>query len=78
MFAILFYRGLRRADRTLLDQAEEIAVKAVETLIADGIEKAMAAIQRHRFREKARTERKLNAKLRNHVHRQSERNGRRD
>ena len=32
-----------KADRALLDQAEDIAVKAVETLIADGIEKAMAA-----------------------------------
>jgi peptidyl-tRNA hydrolase, PTH1 family len=29
-------------DRVLLDQAEEIAARAVETLIADGIEKAMA------------------------------------
>jgi peptidyl-tRNA hydrolase, PTH1 family len=29
-------------DRALLDQAEEIAARAIETLIADGIEKAMA------------------------------------
>ena len=34
---------------TLLDQAEEIAVKAVETLLADGIEKAMADIQQNGF-----------------------------
>jgi PTH1 family peptidyl-tRNA hydrolase len=32
-----------KADRDLLVQAEEIAAKAVETLVADGIEKAMAA-----------------------------------
>jgi len=32
-----------KADRDLLVQAEEIAAKAVDTLIADGIEKAMAA-----------------------------------
>lgn len=32
-----------KADRVLLDQTEEIAMKAVETLIGDGIEKAMAA-----------------------------------
>jgi peptidyl-tRNA hydrolase, PTH1 family len=32
-----------RSDRSLLDQAEEVAVKAVESLIADGIGKAMAA-----------------------------------
>jgi PTH1 family peptidyl-tRNA hydrolase len=32
-----------KRDRDLLDQAEEIAVKAVDDLIADGIEKAMAA-----------------------------------
>jgi PTH1 family peptidyl-tRNA hydrolase len=32
-----------KADRVLLDQTEEIAIKAVETLIGDGIEKAMAA-----------------------------------
>ena len=32
-----------KADRVLLDQTEEIAMKAVETLISDGIEKAMAA-----------------------------------
>jgi len=31
-----------KADRALLDQTEGIAIKAVETLIADGIEKAMA------------------------------------
>src|SRR5215470_9953068 len=32
-----------KADRVLLDQTEEIAMKAVETLISDGIEKAMDA-----------------------------------
>src|SRR5215831_18715678 len=32
-----------KADRVLLDQTEEIAMKAVETLIGDGIEKTMAA-----------------------------------
>jgi len=32
-----------KSDRALLDQAEEVAVKAVEDLIAEGIEKAMAA-----------------------------------
>src|SRR6185503_19445384 len=31
-----------KADRNFLDQTEDIAVKAVETLIAEGIEKAMA------------------------------------
>jgi PTH1 family peptidyl-tRNA hydrolase len=31
-----------KTDRNLLDQTEEIAMKAVETLIVDGIEKAMA------------------------------------
>ena len=31
-----------KGDRSVLDQTEEVAVKAVETLIADGIEKAMA------------------------------------
>jgi len=31
-----------KADRALLVQTEELAVKAVETLIADGIEKAMS------------------------------------
>ena len=32
-----------KSDRAVLDQAEEVAVKAVEDLIAEGIEKAMAA-----------------------------------
>jgi len=32
-----------KADRELLNQTEDIAMKAVETLIAEGIEKAMAA-----------------------------------
>jgi len=32
-----------KTDRILLDQTEEIAMKAVETLIGEGIEKAMAA-----------------------------------
>jgi peptidyl-tRNA hydrolase, PTH1 family len=31
-----------KSDRVLLDQAEEVAVKAVDTLVAEGIEKAMA------------------------------------
>jgi PTH1 family peptidyl-tRNA hydrolase len=31
-----------KGDRVLLDQTEDIAVKAVETLIAHGIERAMA------------------------------------
>src|SRR5215471_6080976 len=35
--------SVAKADRVLLDQTEEIAMKAVETLIGDGIEKAMAA-----------------------------------
>ena len=34
--------GVAKSDRSLLDQAEDLAVKAVETLIADGLEKAMA------------------------------------
>jgi PTH1 family peptidyl-tRNA hydrolase len=32
-----------KSDRALLDQAEEIATKAAETLLADGIGKTMAA-----------------------------------
>jgi peptidyl-tRNA hydrolase, PTH1 family len=32
-----------KTDRTLLDQTEEVATKAVETVIGEGIEKAMAA-----------------------------------
>lgn len=32
-----------KTDRVLLEQTEELAVKAVESLLADGIEKAMAA-----------------------------------
>jgi PTH1 family peptidyl-tRNA hydrolase len=31
-----------KGDRILLDQTEDIAVKAIETLIANGIERAMA------------------------------------
>jgi PTH1 family peptidyl-tRNA hydrolase len=31
-----------KTDRAVLDQTEQIAIKAVETLIAEGIEKAMA------------------------------------
>ncbi|HEY2384771.1 MAG TPA: aminoacyl-tRNA hydrolase [Terriglobia bacterium] len=31
-----------KADRVLLDQTEEVAMKAVETLIGEGIDKAMA------------------------------------
>jgi len=41
-----------KADRVLLDQTEEIAMKAVETLIGDGIEKAMAAYNGVDLREK--------------------------
>ena len=32
-----------KSDRALLDQAEEMAERAVESLLADGIEKLMAA-----------------------------------
>jgi PTH1 family peptidyl-tRNA hydrolase len=32
-----------KTDRALLDQTEEVATKAVETLIGEGIEKTMAA-----------------------------------
>jgi peptidyl-tRNA hydrolase len=32
-----------KGDRMLLDQAEDIAARAVESLLSDGIEKAMAA-----------------------------------
>jgi peptidyl-tRNA hydrolase, PTH1 family len=31
-----------KADRVLLDQTEDVAIRAIETLIADGLEKAMA------------------------------------
>jgi len=41
-----------KADRILLEQSEEIAVKAVETLIADGIGKAMADFNGVDLREK--------------------------
>jgi PTH1 family peptidyl-tRNA hydrolase len=34
--------GVAKSDRSLLDQTEDLAVKAVETLIADGLERAMA------------------------------------
>jgi len=41
-----------KADRVLLDQTEEIAAKAVEMLVAEGIEKAMAAFNGVDLREK--------------------------
>jgi PTH1 family peptidyl-tRNA hydrolase len=41
-----------KADRDLLVQAEEIAANAVETLVADGFEKAMAAYNGIDLREK--------------------------
>ncbi len=79
---ILFYRRVAKTDRVLLDQTEEIAAKAVEALIADGIEKSDGGIQWNRFARSIGRgicpRRKRNAKLRNHVHRQSERDGRRD
>ncbi len=34
--------GVSKSNRALLDRTEDIAVKAVETLIAEGIDKAMA------------------------------------
>jgi PTH1 family peptidyl-tRNA hydrolase len=34
--------GVAMSDRSLLDQTEDLAVKAVETMIADGLERAMA------------------------------------
>ena len=45
-----------KSDRVLLDQTEEIAVKAVEGLIADGIEKSMAAFNGIDLRETKDTE----------------------
>jgi PTH1 family peptidyl-tRNA hydrolase len=41
-----------KADRVLLDQTEEIAAKAVEVLVGEGIEKAMAAFNGVDLREK--------------------------
>ena len=41
-----------RSDRTLLDEAEEVAVKAVDTLIAAGIEQAMSEYNGIDLREK--------------------------
>jgi peptidyl-tRNA hydrolase, PTH1 family len=43
-----------KADRNLLDQTEDIAVRAVETLIADGIDKAMAGYNGVDLREEAK------------------------
>jgi peptidyl-tRNA hydrolase, PTH1 family len=43
-----------KVDRNLLDQTEDIAVKAVETLIADGIDKAMAEYNGVDLREEAK------------------------
>ena len=40
-----------KGDRAVLDQAEETAIRAVESLIADGIEKAMAAFNGMDLRE---------------------------
>jgi PTH1 family peptidyl-tRNA hydrolase len=45
-----------KSDRVLLDQTEEIAAKAVEGLIADGIEKSMAAFNGIDLRETKDTE----------------------
>jgi PTH1 family peptidyl-tRNA hydrolase len=42
-----------KGDKALLDQAEDIAARAVETLIADGIEKAMAEYNGIDLREDA-------------------------
>ena len=42
-----------KGDRALLDQTEEIAVKAVETLIAEGINRAMAEYNGIDLREDA-------------------------
>ena len=44
---------IAKLDRPLLDQAEDLAVKAVETLIADGLEKAMAEYNGMDLREAA-------------------------
>ena len=41
-----------RSDRTLLDETEEVAVKAVDTLIAAGIEQAMSEYNGIDLREK--------------------------
>ena len=41
-----------RADEDLLDQAEEIAVKAVETLIGEGVDQAMSRYNGIDLREK--------------------------
>ena len=43
---------IAKSDRTLLDQAEDLAVKAVETLIAGGLEKAMAEYNGMDLRER--------------------------
>jgi PTH1 family peptidyl-tRNA hydrolase len=43
-----------KVDRKLLDQTEDIAMKAVETLIADGIDKAMAEYNGVDLREEAK------------------------
>jgi PTH1 family peptidyl-tRNA hydrolase len=42
-----------KSDRALIEQAEEVAAKAVETLIAEGIEKAMAAYNGIDLREES-------------------------
>jgi len=47
-----------KTDRILLDQTEEIAMKAVETLIGDGIEKAMAVYNGVDLRDGGGTPRK--------------------
>jgi len=41
-----------RADEDLLDQAEEIAAKAVETLIGEGVDQAMSRYNGIDLREK--------------------------
>lgn len=45
-----------KSDRSLLDETEEIAIRAVETLISAGIEKAMAEFNGIDLREAARGE----------------------
>src|SRR5262245_1643828 len=42
-----------KTDRALLDQTEEIAARAVESLLVDGIEKSMAAFNGIDLREQA-------------------------
>ncbi len=43
-----------KSDRSLLDQTEELAIKAIETLIAEGLEKAMAEYNGVDLREESK------------------------